>query len=142
MEEQCGSLNSKGCQDVLFALKIALQTRREHGLSTHVLFVDLVKAFDTVNHSFLLLVLKTYGMPVELVSIIDRICQDFELTFSAGDVDVIIPYTIGVHQGGNLAHILFNLFFRLLLNHSQLPGKMSTQLLLPNSDGSPKIKTD
>ena len=58
MEEQCGSLNSKGCPDALFSLKTALQTRREHGLSTHVLFVDLVKAFDTVNHSFLLLVLK------------------------------------------------------------------------------------
>jgi len=56
MEEQCGSLNLKGCQDALFSLKTALQTRREHGLSTHVLFVDLVKAFDTVNHSFLLLV--------------------------------------------------------------------------------------
>ena len=112
MEEQRGSLNSKGYQDVLFFLKTASQTRREHGLSTHVLFVDLVKAFDTVNHSFLLLVLKKYGMPIELVSVIDRMYQDLKLTFNVGSAESTIPYTIGVHQGDNLAPILFNLIFQ------------------------------
>ena len=51
-------------------------------------------------------------MPVELVSVINRMYQDFELTFSVGDADAIIPYTIGVHQGDNLAPILLNLYFQ------------------------------
>ena len=54
MEEQCESLNSKGCQYALFLLKTASQTIREHGLGAHVLFVDLVKTFDTVSHNFLI----------------------------------------------------------------------------------------
>ena len=112
MEEKCGSLYSKGCQDALFLLKTALQTRREHGLSTHVLFINLVKAFDTVNHKFVLLVSKKYGMPKEFVSVINRMYQNFELTFSVGEATSFIPYTIGVYQGNNLAPILFNLFFQ------------------------------
>eukprot|EP00957_Ditylum_brightwellii_P207995 15355448-Ditylum_brightwellii.AAC.1 len=57
LESQCGSLNSKGCANALFALKSALQTHREHNLATYILFADLVKAFDTVDHSFLLQIL-------------------------------------------------------------------------------------
>ena len=57
LEPQCGSLNSKGCQDAIFLLRSALQTCREHNLPSHVLFVDLIKAFDSVNHEFLWLVL-------------------------------------------------------------------------------------
>eukprot|EP00957_Ditylum_brightwellii_P197993 15084416-Ditylum_brightwellii.AAC.1 len=57
LESQCRSLNSKGCPNTLFAHKTALQARREHNVATHVLFVDLVKAFDSLNHDFLLEVL-------------------------------------------------------------------------------------
>eukprot|EP00957_Ditylum_brightwellii_P024476 1847371-Ditylum_brightwellii.AAC.1 len=46
LETQCGSLNSKGFPDANFSLGSALQIRREYGIATHVLFVDLVKAFD------------------------------------------------------------------------------------------------
>ena len=51
-------------------------------------------------------------MPDELVSVIDRMYQDFELTFSVGEATSSIPYTIGVHQCDNLAPILFNHFFQ------------------------------
>eukprot|EP00957_Ditylum_brightwellii_P126823 9667405-Ditylum_brightwellii.AAC.1 len=57
LEAQCRSLNLKGCPNAPFSLKSALQIRREHSLSTHVLFVDLVKAFDTVNRDFLFKIL-------------------------------------------------------------------------------------
>ena len=43
LEEQYGSLNTKGTQDALFSLKSALQMRREHNLPWEVLFVDLAK---------------------------------------------------------------------------------------------------
>eukprot|EP00957_Ditylum_brightwellii_P124742 9507534-Ditylum_brightwellii.AAC.1 len=52
LQVQCGSLNSKGCPDANFSLRSTLQIQREHDIATHVLFVDLVKAFDLVNHKF------------------------------------------------------------------------------------------
>eukprot|EP00957_Ditylum_brightwellii_P109680 8366159-Ditylum_brightwellii.AAC.1 len=63
LEPQCGSLNPKGCPDAIFSLVSALQICHEHGLTTHVLFVDLAKAFDLVNHKILWKVLRKYGIP-------------------------------------------------------------------------------
>ena len=112
LEEQCDSLNSKGCPDANFSLRSALQIRREHDIPTHVLFVDLVKAFDSVNHEFLWLVLSKYGIPRKVIHVIKRMYQDFSLLFTVGNVTEEILYSIGVHQGDNLALLLFNIFFR------------------------------
>ena len=46
-----------GCQEALHTLRSALILRRQYGLETYALFVDLVKAFTTVNHSLLIKVL-------------------------------------------------------------------------------------
>ena len=98
LEEQCGSLNSKGCQDALFSLKTAIQTRKEHNLPTDVLFVDLVKAFNTINYDFLFKVLKKYGYPPALIDVITRMYHNFNLEFAVGKASKSIPYTIGVHR--------------------------------------------
>jgi hypothetical protein len=63
LEEQAGSTPGKGCADATFTLKTALQTLREHGQESWVLFVDLVKAYDTVNREMLWKILTTLGVP-------------------------------------------------------------------------------
>jgi len=40
---------------------------KTHGIDSHVLFVDLIKAFDTVNHDLLFALLGKYGAPPLLV---------------------------------------------------------------------------
>ena len=47
----------------MFNLKSALQIRKEHGHDTWIVFVDLMKAFDTINHELMLLILKKYAPP-------------------------------------------------------------------------------
>ena len=96
-----------------------------------MLFVDLVKVFDTVNHRFLLLVLRKYGMPVELVSVIDRMYQDFKLTFSVCDAYTIILYTIRVHQCNNLAPILFNIYFQATVESLVVTWKSEHSIATP-----------
>ena len=48
-KNQYGSIKQKGCQDANFVVTLSLQTLREHGQSVHAIFVDLVKAYKTVN---------------------------------------------------------------------------------------------
>jgi hypothetical protein len=48
LEEQNGFMCHRGCCDGIFAVKMALQKRHEHGLGTLAVFIDLVKAFDSV----------------------------------------------------------------------------------------------
>jgi len=53
IEEQFGSQSGRGTIDALYCLRLALQLRREHKLDSYVLFVDLIKAFDTADHELL-----------------------------------------------------------------------------------------
>ena len=39
---------ARGCTDGIFTVKMAIKKRREHGLETWIMFLDLVKAFDRV----------------------------------------------------------------------------------------------
>jgi hypothetical protein len=44
----------KGCIDAtIYAMRTALQLRREHQMPSYVLFMDPIKAFDTANHDLL-----------------------------------------------------------------------------------------
>ena len=69
---QFGGTPGLGCREGIFTLKTLLHTRRNHNLSTHVAFIDLVKAYDTANHELLIKVLGKYGVPPKLCSIIKR----------------------------------------------------------------------
>ena len=67
IEEQYGSQYNKGCPDATFSLKTALQIIKQHNMSSYVLFVDLVKAYDSANRELLREILQIYGVPIELI---------------------------------------------------------------------------
>ena len=75
-------------------------------------FVDLQKAFDTVNHTLMLLVLKKYGFPPRLINVIARIYKTFKLNIKKGDKTSFLEYLSGVHQGDPLAPLLFVLVYQ------------------------------
>ena len=68
-----GWLKEKGCLDDPFLLKIALQTRKEFNLNTWVVFVVIVKVFDTVNRDMLMKMLAQFGLPEHLINVIRRL---------------------------------------------------------------------
>ena len=109
-EQQCGFRPNRGCVDAVFTIKSALRKRREHGLESWVLFLDLVKAFDRVPKKLLWEILTKFGVPIKLVSLLKALHKDFTVKFSIDDIDKSIRNTIGVKQGDILGPILF-LFF-------------------------------
>ena len=110
LAKECGMHNqfaNVGTQDATYVLHSALQLRREHGLDSYVLFVDLIKAFDTANHELLFALLAKYGAPEPLINVICRMHENFQLKFSLGSTRCVVDYTVGVRQGDNMAPILF-----------------------------------
>ena len=47
---QFGATSKVGFSGVVVSLKILLQSRREHGVGSCVIFIDLVKLFDSVKN--------------------------------------------------------------------------------------------
>jgi hypothetical protein len=70
MEEQFVYQENTGTNDATYCLRSTLQLRKEHQQDTYLLFIDLIKAFDTVIHDLLFAILEKYGAPRALIDII------------------------------------------------------------------------
>ena len=95
------------CQEALHMLRSALILRRQHGLATYTLFVDLVKAFNMVNHSLLIKVLFKHGIPPTMCRTIAKLYENCKVQLKAGKSMCEIDYKTGIQQGDNMAPILF-----------------------------------
>ena len=104
---QFGGTPELGCRDGLFVLKTLLTMQKNHNLSSHVAFVDLVKAYDTANHVLLLDILEQYSAPPRFVAAIDRTYRDLVVVLKIEKEVVELPQTVGVRQGDNMAPVLF-----------------------------------
>ena len=107
VEYQNGFRAGRGCADGTFALKMALLKRNEHGLGTWVLFVDLVKAFDSVDRTMMLELLTKFGAPAHLVRLVANLHADVRVKLAVGEEEITFESTVGVKQGDTLAPILF-----------------------------------
>ena len=82
-------------------------TRHNHDLPTYVAFVDLVKVFDTFDHTLILHILKNYGAPPNLRSSIDRMYQYLKVVLKIGKIEDTTSQTVGVRQEYCMAPVLF-----------------------------------
>jgi hypothetical protein len=73
---QFGGTPDVGCRDGLFTLKTLINTCQNHDLLSYVGFIDLVKAYITVNHTLLLRILERYDAPPKFVAAIETIYRD------------------------------------------------------------------
>jgi hypothetical protein len=106
IDEQC-AMPTKGCRDATSTLKLALQTLREHNTEAYVLFVDLVKAYDTVNRELLWQVLAKLGIPNQTIQVLQKLYTDVTIHMKVGPKEEQFGSTCGVKQGDNLGPILF-----------------------------------
>jgi hypothetical protein len=66
-KEQFATIATIGCHEALHCLRSTLALRRLHKKEICVIFVDLIRDFDTVNHDLLFKLLLKCGIPEELV---------------------------------------------------------------------------
>ena len=114
-DEQNGFMRLRGTCDGVFSLRLALQKRKEHGQATWAVFVDLIKAFDTVPRDMLLEVLAKLGVPKGLRDLISPLIVEQKVKIDVAGTEVIINATIGVKQGDSLSPVLFIMYMQAVM---------------------------
>jgi hypothetical protein len=121
LEEQTGFRSQRGTIDGSFSANIGLQKRREHGLPTWALFIDLVKAFDTVSREALFQILAKFGMPAHFINIVIRLHTNAVIKLKVGDIEVEVSSTIGVRQGSCEGPALFLFIMQACIETAEWP---------------------
>ena len=55
-----------GCSEGYFSLHSLLQIRKEHNPQSWVVFVDLIKPFDSIDHKFICVLLEKFVSQIVL----------------------------------------------------------------------------
>jgi Reverse transcriptase (RNA-dependent DNA polymerase) len=109
-----------GCQTALREAKSNMQVQEAAGKTYHQIFLDLSKAFDTVDCSRLTQIMQAYRFGFRSMQFF-RNCWDASfVTPRAGRVfGPRVPVEAGVRQGDVLSPLLFNLVVDLILRAIQ-----------------------
>ena len=118
MESQCGFRKGRGCIDHMFAIRLLVEKPKEFHSPVYFCFLDLKKAYDSVNRSVLWEILKKrYCLPNKFVSILKAFNErTVGMVRVAGKLSAEFNIENGVRHGDVLAPVLFNLFLDALFS--------------------------
>ena len=109
-KSQCGFRRGRSIIGVIFVARQLQEKCRGQHQDLYVAFVDLTKAFDTVNRDLLWNIICKFGYPPTFIAILQvfltGMCAQVVM---AGSQSSSFTVEVGVNQGCVLAPIIFNL---------------------------------
>ena len=115
-ESQCGFRQARGTVDMIFTVRQLQEKSREQNKGLFITFVDLTKAFDTVNRDALWKIMSKFGCPEKFVNIVRLFHDGMQARVKDdGQYSEPFPVTNGVKQGCVLAPTLFSMLFSAML---------------------------
>jgi exonuclease III len=110
-ETQCGFRADRSTVDMFFVAKLLLEKGREQQRKISFAFIDLAKAFDTVNRDLLWRIMERYGCPPLFLTLLQKFHHEMTAFVSCnGTNSDPFDVNVGVKQGCVLAPVLFNIY--------------------------------
>ncbi|XP_062834399.1 uncharacterized protein LOC134298378 [Anolis carolinensis] len=125
-ESQNGFRPSRGTVNMIFTARQLQEKCREQNQPLYMAFIDLAKAFDTLNRSALWTILQKIGCPDKFVNILRLLHDDMMATVLDSNSSQSDPFKVGsgVKQGCVIAATLFSIFIAMILH--LVDGKLPT----------------
>ena len=103
---------------MMFVVRSLQEVGRKAGVSLHMCFVDLQKAYDTVDRTLLWQVLTRIGVPPQMIAVIRQFHDGMRACVRPDDGVCSDWFEVeqGLRQGCVLSPLLFNIFFAAVLN--------------------------
>jgi len=102
---------------MLFVMRRLQELVRRRRMPLNVCFVDLPKAYDSVDHELLWKVLARAGIPAEIIAAIHQFHDGMQapVRMDDGELSYWFLVTQGLRQGCVLSLLMFNIFFTAAL---------------------------
>ena len=84
-EEQCGFRPNRSTTDMMFVVRRLQEIGRKAGVSLFMCFIDLQKAYDTVDRTLLWQVLTRIGVPPQMLAVIQQFHDGMRACVRPGD---------------------------------------------------------
>ena len=110
-DSQCRFRRSRSTTDMIFTVKEIHEKYTKQNMCLFAVFIDLTKAFDTVNREALWVILRKLRCPAKFTTLIRLLHDDMtgEVMFE-GETFERFEISNGVKKGCMLAPALFNLY--------------------------------
>lgn len=110
-ETQCGFRRERGTIDMIFTARQIQEKCREQQRNLCMAFIDLTKAFDTVNREMLWRVMEKFGCPRKFIAIVRAFHDGMRASVLIGGEETeSFDVTMGVKQGCVIAPVIFNIY--------------------------------
>ena len=133
-EDQAGFRRERSCTDHIFVMRTIIEQALEWNTAVYLHFIDFEKAFDSVHQKTMWRILKSYGIPGKVVSIIKSLYEGSECKVRHGGTESN-KFTVksGVRQGCILSPFLFLIVMdyvmkRAMVNRLGLQWSLMDQL--------------
>jgi len=107
-DQQAGFRKNRSCADQIASLRIIVEQSLEWNSPLYITFIDYEKAFDSVDRETLWKLLRHYGIPEKIISLVRSTYQNMSCKIThAGQLSEKFEVKTGVRQGCLLSPFLF-----------------------------------
>ena len=116
-EEQCGFRPQRSTADMMFVVRRLQELGRTSNTSLEICFINLAKAYDSVDRMLLWEVLARFGVPPRMIKVIRMFHDGMRARVQLDDGDFSAWFNVcqGLRQGYVLSPLLFNIFFAAVI---------------------------